>query len=336
VAIAIASLAAVVWLVVALVVITDHGGDGGTAETLPPVTSTSSTVPGASTPATTVAPSAGGGTTVAPTTGVSTTSTTVPPSFTIDLAVPASAMTPAVLANFPIVDSGSSHPSYVVTTDHHKRIVVLDMVSADVSFADLTTGAWTTFPSDVPVANWSGYFVLGPDDVIYMQMRDTGSGVAYALHDGRYVEVGRYPTSVGDQVVVAARAGPAVIGDPTHPLTPYLGTDGAPSGATLADNDFGAGSISATHLALSRGARTWSVDVAHSSCNATLCTALGLGPADDAVLSNVLGNGPSSRISWLSDKLRSWDTDWSFVGPVDSGLIVVHLDGDQFAIGLAK
>lgn len=332
-AIVIASLAAVVWLVVALVVITDHG-NGGTAETLVPVTTTSATSDSSSPASSTTSAAA-----TAPTTGAATTlapTTTVPAPLLIDLAVPAPAMTAQVFATFPIVDPGDSRPAYVVTTDHHKRVVVLDMISADVSFADLATGAWTSYPSDVPVANWSGYFVLGPDDVIYVQMLDPNGGVAYALHDGRYVEVARYPSGIGDQDVVAARTGPAVIGDPAHPLTPYLGTDGAPSGAALADTDIGLGNMSATHISLSRGARAWEVEVAHNPCDAIICTTLGLGPGEDALVSIVLGKGPNYRLTWLSDKLRSWDTDWHVAGPVDSGLVVFHTNGGQLEIGLAK
>jgi hypothetical protein len=331
VAIAIASLAAVVWLVVALVVITDRGdknsGSTGTGETLPAISSVSS-------PSTTTTPAES---TAAPTNAATTTAsttTTLPPPLVIDLAVPAPTLAPQVLATFPIVDPNGARPSYVVTTDHHKRIVVLDMISADVSFADLATGAWTTYPSDIPVANWTGYFLIGPDDVLYMQMLDTGSGAAYALQDGRYVEVGHYPAGVGDQGVVAARTGPSVIG--AGPLTPYFGADGSLSGAVLPDNDFVLTNAPSNHLVMSRGTRSWDVEVAHSTCE-SMCNTLNFGPRDDALVFSQLGtNRPTYRITWLSDTVRSWNTDWSFAGPVDAGLIVVNSSGDQFEIALAK
>ena len=336
VAVAIASLAAVVWLVVALVVITDRGDGGtgsiGTGDTLPEISSVSFATTTTSSPVTTV-----GSTSAVPTSAATTTTSTVPPPLVIDLAAPAPPMTPQVFATFPIVDPTDPHHGYAVTTDHHNRVVVMDLVSADVSFADLKTGVWTTYPSDVPAASLAGYFVIGPDDVIYAQIVEgqaNPTGVAYALRDGRYVEAARYGSGVGDSVVVSGRTGPGVIGVP--PLTPYLGTDGSPSGKVLGLNDFVMTNSPSTHLVMSRGTRAWDVEVVHSTCD-SMCNTLDFGPRDDALVFSQLGNNrPTYRISWLSDTVRSWNTDWWFAGSVDSGLVFSHVNGDQLEIGLAK
>lgn len=263
----------------------------------------------------------------------------------IDLSQPSLVLELAVIASFPQV-SLPNGPPYWVAPASDGRIAVLEASTSVVRFLDSTTGLETARSStDIPPASVGG-FLVGPDDVLYVNQVDDDGGpmlVAYGRRDARYVDLGPRAPGVGDQTLVLGVSGIAVMAGMTQPLLAYVGADGAPSGATVAVADLRDFQIHDLSVDLARGALAWTVQYATNQCLTTsgggaLCVNVQFGPGDAVVLADQVARPDAARPTKLTvlsaNGAISWDTDWGYVGSVGQKLLLVRDHNGSFEIGV--
>lgn len=332
------------------------GACGGSPEDLSDV-ATASVAPPASAEGTSASTSTAGPTTTSdivatdPATSVESAApaSTTPPTpaqlVSIDLAQPSRVLELAVIASYPQV-AVSSGSAYWVTPASDGRIAVFESASSVVRFLDATTGLETArSATDVPPESVGG-FLVGPDDVLYINQFGDGSGpslVAYGRRDARYVDLGPRGPGVGDQRLVLGKTGLAAMGGMVEPLLAYVGADGLPNGATVSVNDLRDFQISDQLVGLARGALAWNVQYSSNECltsggGAALCVDVQFGPLDSLVLTDLAtlsGSTRPTKLTLLSEAgAFSWDTDWSYVGSVGNKLLLVRDHDGTFEIGV--
>ena len=176
----------------------------------PATTTPGTTTPGTITPGTTTS-------SIAPTTTTASTVTTILPMITpvtIDLTSSSPELQPTIVASFPITPPGDLFPTAYATPAGDDRIAVLDDVTGVIRFIDASTGAeLASYPTAIPTigstAVVAGVMLVGPDDVVYVNVgnADTSSAmptlIAYALSGNAYVEVARQQHGIGDAGVMS-------------------------------------------------------------------------------------------------------------------------------------
>ncbi|MBK5333936.1 MAG: hypothetical protein JJD93_18315 [Ilumatobacteraceae bacterium] len=354
----------VVWIIAVVLIVgvivgigTLRDDDGGTsagdaATTVPAATSEST----ATTP--TIATTTIATTTIAPTTTPTTATpatypTPQPTSATVDLAAAVETLEPEQIATFPIAPPGDLFPTAYATTTPDDRIAILDDVTGVVRFIDGTTRMdIAQYPTSIPTIGSqsfvAGYFLVGPDDVFYLnESGDDGfpSMVAYARSGDSYIEVARVSHGIGDSTLVLGRSGVSVAGV-ADPIMPYVGVDGQPSGATLDLDQLNVTSETKDVYTVDRAGQTWNVTYVFpadaglpTSDVCVLCPGAYLGPNSTVVLvvkSPTTDGDLQTKLTLLSDAVVTYDTNWNYIGTLDGKMLFDRLDQDSIDIGTVE
>ena len=325
-------------------------GDAATTVQAATAETTASTLTTAAT--TTIAP------TTTPTTATPATSATLPTpdpiSATVDLSAAVETLEPEQIATFPIAPPGDLFPTAYATTAPNNRIAILDDVTGVVRFIDGTTRMdITQYPTSIPTIGSqsfiAGYFFVGPDDVFYVNEINQNDSdghpemVAYARSGDSYKEVARFSHGVGDSTLVLGRSGVSIIGV-ADPLMPYVGVDGHPSGATLDLDELTITSDGKDVHTFERAGQSWNVTyviptkagLPTDTDGCVICPDAFLGPNSTVVLvvrSPGTDGDLQTKLTLLSDKVVTYNTDWDYIGTLDGKMLFDRLDQDSIDIG---
>ena len=205
------------------------------------------------------------------------------------------------------------------------RFLVLDVPPRTLEFRSADTGrVLTTYRLDRSgeAGRIAFGLLVGPDDVVYINggANTAPEYAAYALVDGTYREVFRQPHGVGDSLLILGIDGIAV-GNPQETLVPYVGRDGHPSGAKV-----DVAPLSATPV----------IYVA-DSCDTSQCSRIAPGPGTSIVAIHPLSDSTNRvRLTVAGGSVTSWDTDWTYAGPVGKNLLVYRWTSTTTEVGLVR
>lgn len=301
----------------------------------------------ASRPATTTIPAAT--TTIAATTVPATTAPAAPIEVLVDLTATVPRLEPHEIVSFPMPPLGDLHPAAFVATAPNNRIAILDDVTGVVRFIDGTTRMDTTqYPTAVPTIGAQAFvandFLVGPDDVLYVNENDGGSEalVALARTGDKYTEVARAPHDTGIGTLRLGRSGVSAPGS-ADPIMPYVGVDGRPSGTVVEVDDLVVTSPTKDVYDVQRAGRSWVATYVFPpdsglppSQTCVLCASASLGPGDSVVLVNHApgaGGDLQIKVTVLSDQAATFDTDWTYVGTLGDQMLFDRFDQDSLDLG---
>ena len=125
---------------------------------------------------------------------------------------------------------------------------------------------------------------------------------------------------------------------------PYVGVDGQPSGATLDLDELNVTSTGKDAYTFERSGHSWNVTyviptdagLPTDTDGCVICPGAYLGPNSTVVLvvkAPTTDGDLQTKLTLLSDKVVTYNTDWDYIGTLDGRMLFDRLDQDSIDIG---